>query len=64
MAIDAFEGRDTSTFDVPGAFLHAEMLEGKTILMRFKDEFVDIMCKVNSEHKKNVTNEKGKRFYM
>ena len=61
MAIAVFEGRDTATFDVPGAYLHAEMPEGKTILMRFKDEFVDIMCKVNPEHKRNVIYEKGKK---
>ena len=52
MAIAVFEGRNPATFDVSRAYLHAEMPEGNTLFMRFKDEFVDIMCKVNPEYKK------------
>ena len=39
-------------FDVPGAYLHAKFPDDKTVLMRLRDEFVDIMCDVNPEYKK------------
>ena len=35
------------------------------MLMKVRENFVDIMCKVNPEHLKNVVNENGKKFlYM
>ena len=34
-------------FDVPGAYLNADMLEDKFVLLKLEDEFVDIMCEVN-----------------
>ena len=61
LMIDVMEGRDVAIFDVPGAYLHAEMPKDKRVLMKFRGEFVDIMCKVNPEHKKNVIYEKGKK---
>ena len=49
MAIDAYEGRDVAILDVPGAYLHANMpqTEGKTVLLKLKGDFVDIMCIAN-----------------
>ena len=44
--IDAHEGRDTTTFDVPGAYLHTEMPEDKQILLKLRYKFVGIMCDV------------------
>ena len=41
-------------FDVPGAYLKSDMPEDKLILLNIEDEFVDIMCEVNPEHKKHV----------
>ena len=61
LIIDVFEGRDVAIFDIPGAYLHAEMPEDKIVLMRFRGQFVDIMCQVNPEHKKNVIYENGKK---
>ena len=61
LIIDVFEGRDVAIFDIPGAYLHAEMPEDKVVLMRFRGQFVDIMCQVNPEHKKNITYENGKK---
>ena len=61
LLIDANEDRDVAIFDIPGAYLHAEMPEGKKLLMKFRDEFVDIMCQVNPEYKKHVIEEKGKK---
>ena len=51
--ITAYEGREVVSFDVPGAFL------------KFRGEFVDMMCEVNEEHRKNVIFENGKKvLYM
>ena len=38
---------DVGTFDVPGAYLHAKITEGKTTLLKLQGCFVDIMCDVN-----------------
>ena len=43
-----------TTFDVPGAYLHAKMPMGKTILLNLRGYFADIMCEKNPEHKANV----------
>jgi hypothetical protein len=61
LVIDALEERDVAIFDVPGAYLQAEMPKEKNMLMKFRDEFVDIMCDVNPEYKKYVVMENGKR---
>ena len=58
LLIDAHEGRDVAIFDVPGAYLQAEMPKEKKLLMKFRDEFVDIMCEVNPEFKKHVVEER------
>ena len=59
--IDAYEERDMVIFDLPGAYLHAEMPKDKRLLMKFRDEFVDIVCKVNPEYEQDVVVEHGKR---
>ena len=60
LLIDAHEDRDVAIFDVPGAYLQAEMPKEKKLLMKFRDEFVNIMCEVNPEYKKYVVKENGK----
>ena len=63
--IAAYEGREVVSFDVPGAFLQAEMEKDKFMLLKFRGEFVDMMCEVNAEHKNNVIYENGKKvLYM
>ena len=54
LIIDAHEGIDVAIFDVPGAYLNANIPEDKFILLNIEGEFVDIMCEVNSKHKKNI----------
>ena len=54
LTIDSFEGRDVAITDVPGAYLHAKMPEGKCVVMRLVGVFVDIMCQVNPEYVKYV----------
>ena len=61
LVIDVFEGRDVGTFDVPGAYLHAEMPKDKRVLMVLQGEFVDIMCSVNADYKKYVKIINGKK---
>ena len=63
--IAAYEGRKVVSFDIPGAFLQAEMSEDKLLLLKFRDVFVDMMCEINPEHKKNIIYENGKQvLYM
>ena len=52
--------RDVSTADVPGAYLHAKMPEGKRVILKLVGIFVDIMCKANSEYEKYVVTKNGK----
>ena len=68
LVIDVYEGRDVGTYDVPGAYLQARLApkdNNERVLMKLKGNFVDIMCKVNPEHLKNVVYENGKKvLYM
>ena len=61
LVIDAYEGRDVATFDIPGAYLHALMPKDKQVLLKLKGQFVDIMCEINGEYKKHVRYEKGQK---
>ena len=63
LIIDAHEWRDVANFDLPSAYLHAEMSKDKRILMNLKFFFV-IMCQVNPEYKKHVRYENGKKMYI
>jgi len=60
LLIDVHKDRDVAIFDVPGAYLQAEMPKEKKLLMKFRDEFVNIMCEVNPEYKKYVVKVNGK----
>ena len=62
LIIDPMEGRHTYFFDVPGAYLHAEMPK-KIVLMKLRGYFVDIMCEVNPEHKNDTVYKNGKKVY-
>ena len=55
--IDAHEDRDVATADVVGAYLKALMDD--FVLMKFVGNSVDILCKMNPKHAKNVTTENG-----
>ena len=65
LMIAAFEGRKVVSFDVPGAFLQAELPHDELVLLKLRGRFVDIMCEINPEHKPNVRYENGvKVLYM
>ena len=61
LMIDVYEQRDVAIFDIPGAYLHAEMPKDKVVLMKFRGQFAEIMCKVNPAHKENIVYERGKK---
>ena len=58
--INFIEGRKVQTFEVPGAYLHAEIPEEEHVFMKFEKEFVD-MCEVNPEYKEHVRIKNGKK---
>ena len=68
LLIDAYENRYVGTYNVPGAYLQARLVPKENrerVLMKLVGEFVDIMCKVNPEHEKNVIYENGQKvLYM
>ena len=47
MVIDTHVEIYVAIFDVPGAYLHSKMLEGKTILLKLQGYLVDIMFHIN-----------------
>ena len=59
LIIDAFEGRQVATFDIPKAYLHAEMPKDKKVLLKLRGIFVDIMCDINPEYEQYVRFENG-----
>ena len=48
--INAQEERDVEIFDVPGAYLNADVPEDNFTLLKIEDKFVDIMYEVNPKH--------------
>ena len=60
--IDAYEGRMIGISDIPGAYLHAEMEHtNHRVLLVLRDEFVDLMCKVNSKYLEYVQIVRGRK---
>ena len=39
LVIDAYEERDIATFDIPGVYLHAEMLADKNVILKLCGRF-------------------------
>jgi len=61
LVVFAHEKRDVAVFDVPGAYLHAELPADKFVLLKIEGQFVDIMTDVNPEFKEDVRFENGKK---
>ena len=59
LVIDAMEGREVATADVPGAYLQAEMDDD--VILRMTGASVDVLCQVNESYKEFVTEENGKK---
>ena len=61
VTIFAFEKRDVAVFDVPGAYLQADLPDDKFALLKFEGQFVDIMVEVNPDFAESVRYEKGRK---
>ena len=48
-------------FDVPGDFLQTSLPSETFLLMKIRDEFVDVMCEVNHEYIPYMIYENGKK---
>jgi hypothetical protein len=48
----AHEGRDVTTADVTGPYLRVDMED--EVIMKFTDEFVDILCGIRPEYEEFV----------
>ena len=60
--IDAYEKRSVVVVDIPGAYLHAGVKHDKhRVLIKLQDEYVDMMCQVNSKYKEFVCYENGRK---
>ena len=59
LLINAFGGRDSAVFDVPGAYLHADIPDDKFAILRIEGEVVDFMCQMNEEYLPDVQYENG-----
>ena len=65
LLVDVFKGRDVATFDIPGAYLHAEIPENKSVVLKIKGKFLSIMCDINPEYKQFLRIEgKTSVFYL
>ena len=66
LMIGVHEGQKIISFDVPGAFLQAEMAEDKLVLLKLKGQFAEMMCDINSEYRNKVqkNGKKVKVLYM
>jgi hypothetical protein len=57
--IDAMEGRDVATIDIPSAFMQAFIDE--VVHIKFDNELIDLLCDVDPSLKQYVSYENGKR---
>ena len=62
LIIDAHEGRCIAVFDVPGAYLHANMPKGKRVVMKLRGQFADLMCKANPKYQEYVRVVNGRKI--
>jgi len=61
--INAFEKRDVAIFDVPGAYLFAD-LDDKFVLLKIEGDFVKIMCYVNPVFVEDIVDETRNPYCM
>ena len=60
--VDTYEGWDIVIFDVPGAYLNADMPDEKDVRLKLEGKFLDIMYNVNSEHIPNIRYKNRKKM--
>ena len=56
--IEAMEGRDVATCDIPNAFIQTEVDEvdkdGNRTLMKIRGQLVDILCEMDPQYREYV----------
>ena len=61
LVIDAMDQIDVAIFNVPRDFLKTALPADKFLMMRIRDEFVDVMSEVNPKYVPYVRNENVKK---
>ena len=54
--IDAHEGRDIATVDIPGAFLQAHLKENEEIFMVLRGKMAELLCAIDPENTGRTNN--------
>ena len=62
LMINAAENLDITIFDVPGPYLWDDMRKGKTVLVKFEGEFVDIICDIDLTLLIYIIHEQGNKL--
>ena len=58
--IDAIEGRDVATADIPGAFLQTDMPEGENVYIRLDGTMAELLCRIDPKmYRKYLTGKGG-----
>jgi hypothetical protein len=57
LLLSIYEGRDLAAADMAGAYLKTYMDD--LVLMKFMRELVNMLCKLNPQHKRFVVTENG-----
>jgi hypothetical protein len=61
--MDAIEGRNVATCDIPGAFHQADWPADRDCYMKFEGAMVSIICDIDPKYKKNVIiGRNGKKY--
>ena len=60
LLIGAYEERNHISFDVPGAFLQADMPNDKLVLLKFKGQMANMLVDVNDKYREHLVRENGK----
>lgn len=61
LVVFTHEKRDLAVFDVPGAYLHADIPPDKFVILKIEGQLVDIMVDVHPEFKEDVRFKNGKK---
>ena len=61
LLIDTLKARNIAIFHILGAYMHVEIPKKKNMPMKFRDEFMNIICDVNKEYKKYIVKENRRK---
>jgi hypothetical protein len=62
--MDAIEGRNVATCDIPGAFLQADWPADRDCYLLFEGAMVSMICDIDSKYKNNIVYGKNGRKYV